>query len=345
MAPSSRLDAFQQQHRWLGFPVAVVYKFVDDQGSYLAALVAYYGFLSLFPLLLLLSTVLGVLLRRHPDLQQQLLTSALNQFPVVGQDLGRPDALRGSTLGIVLALLATLYGALGVAQAVQNAMNVAWAVPKNSRPNPVLARLRSLLLLGTAGLLLVGTTVLSTLDSSGALGSGVVKTVLVNAGAVLLNLGVLLVALQIATAVRLRLPQLLPGAVLGAALWRALQVFGTMYVQRVVAGASATNGTVAFVLGLIAWIYLLAVSLVLCVEINVVLSRGLHPRSLLTPFTDDVDLTRGDQRAYRQYAAAQRAKGFETVDVQFAHGGQYATAKRRRRREAGGAPPEAPPAG
>ena len=81
----------------------------------------------------------------------------------------------------------------------------------------------------------------------------------------------------------------------------------------------------------------------LCVEINVVRSRRLHPRSLLTPFTDDVDLTAADQRAYTQYAAAQRNKGFETVDVQFEHDGQYASAKRRRRRDAGGGPPPGTP--
>jgi len=38
----------------------VLYKFVDDQGSYLAAQITYYGFLSLFPLLLLLTSVLGL---------------------------------------------------------------------------------------------------------------------------------------------------------------------------------------------------------------------------------------------------------------------------------------------
>lgn len=54
-----RIDGYQRRHRWLGVPLAVVYKFVDDQGSYLAALVTYYGFLSLFPLLLVMSTVLG----------------------------------------------------------------------------------------------------------------------------------------------------------------------------------------------------------------------------------------------------------------------------------------------
>ena len=45
------LDRFQQRHPWAGFPFAVVKKFGDDQAGNLAALIAYYGFFSLFPLL------------------------------------------------------------------------------------------------------------------------------------------------------------------------------------------------------------------------------------------------------------------------------------------------------
>jgi hypothetical protein len=142
-----------------------------------------------------------------------------------------------------------------------------------------------------------------------------------------------MLALQLATALPLTVRELLPGALLGGVLWKVLQDFGATYVDSVVRGASDTNGTFAFVFGLIAWIYLLAITLVICVEVNVVLARHLHPRSLLTPFTDHVDLTAADQRAYRQYAAAQRAKGFEKVDVTFEHDGQYASAQRAREQD------------
>lgn len=334
MAPSSRLDAFQQRHKVVGFPIAVFYKFFDDQGSYLAALITYYAFVSLFPVLLLLTTLLGVLLRNDPHLRDQLLNSAFNQFPVVGKQLGTPKALQTSTLGSVLAFLAALYGALGVAQATQNAMNVAWGVPKNKRPNPLLSRARSLLLLLTAGLTLIATTVVSTVSQSGLFGSGVVAQVLLLLASIALNVGVLVLALRLATALPLTLREVLPGALLGGVLWTLLQRLGALYVKHVVNNASDTNGTFAVVLGLIAWIFLLATALVICVEINVVRARRLHPRSLLTPFTDDVDLTSADQRAYTQYARAQRNKGFEKVEVSFEHDGQYATAKRRWRRQA-----------
>lgn len=331
MAPSGRVDAFQRRHTWVGFPVAVIYKFNDDQGSYLAALLAYYGFVSLFPVLLLLTTVLGIVLQRHPSLQQDLLNSAFAQFPVVGARLPRPEALKASTTGIVVSSLVALYGALGVAQAAQHAMNTVWAVPRNTRGNPLLMRGRSVLLLLSGGLLLLGTFVLSSVNSSGALSSGLVRSVLVQALTLGLNVLVLLVLYRVATATPLRLAEMLPGATVGAVVWRLLQIFGPVYIKHVVNGSSESNGTFSLVLGLLAWIYLLAVTFVLSAQINVVVARRLHPRSLLTPFTDDVDLTHADRRAYTQYAAAQRNKGFEQVDVTFEHDGQNATAKRRRR--------------
>jgi hypothetical protein len=77
------------------------------------------------------------------------------------------------------------------------------------------------------------------------------------------------------------------------------------------------NAVFALVLGLMAFIYLAALALVLCVEINVVRVDRLHPRALLTPFIDDVDLTRGDEQVYGNSARAQRAKGVQRVDVHF----------------------------
>lgn len=332
MAFSDRLDGFQQRHRWAGFPLAVVYKFIDDEGSYLAALLTYYAFLSLFPLLLLLAAVLGIVLRNNPELQQQLLNSALTQFPLIKDQVRAPSAMRGSGLGLTLTLLTALYGSLGVGQALQHLMNTAWAVPRNSRPNPFLARGRSVLLLLTAGLVVVGTTVLSAMAATGsAFGNdlGPVRQVLVVLLSVGLNLGVILLAFRIATAIRVPVAEILPGALAAAVLWQLLQNFGAAYVSHVVKGADATSGVFALVLGLVAWLYLGANALVLCVEANVVRTRKLYPRALLTPFTDDVDLTGADLRAYTQYARAQRAKGFQAVQVTFDHDGQNATALQR----------------
>src|SRR5690349_5931603 len=144
---TEHLDRFQRKHPWAGFPLAVAYKYFDDFGTYLAALITYYGFVSLFPLLLLLSTILGFVLSGDQRLQQEVLDSALHQVPVIGQDLGRPGRIGGGPVGLVVGVLGSLYGGLGVAQAFQFAMNSMWAVPRDQRPNPFKARGRSLVLL------------------------------------------------------------------------------------------------------------------------------------------------------------------------------------------------------
>lgn len=324
---TERLDGFQRRHPWLGFPLAVIYKLFDDQGTYLAALITYYGFLSLFPLLLLLSSVLGFLLEGNPGLRDQILQSALSQFPVIGQQLGDPSGLRGSAVAVVVGGVVALYGGLGVAQALQNAMNICWAVPRNKRPNPIRARLKSLLLIATAGLVLIGATVLSALSRQATafgfrVGTG--STVLLVVLSILLNACVLILVFRIGSAHRQTLGHAVPGALFAAVVWQLLQSFGTLYVGHVVARSSATYGVFALVLGLLGWIFLAAVGLVLSVEINVVLAKELYPRALLTPFTDDVNLTEGDKDSYTGTAKAQQAKGFESVDVSFENDGQNA---------------------
>ena len=314
---AERLDRLQRRHRAAGFPIAVVYKYVDDIGGYLAALVAYYAFVSLFPLLLLFATVLSFVLAGHADLQQQLLDSALGEFPVVGGQLSDPRQIGGGTMGLVIGILGLVYGGLGVAQALQHAMNTAWGVPRNQRPNPLLVRARALLLVLTAGLAVIGTTALSTVGGIGGTSFGAAPRVVALAGSAALNAVVFVFLFKIATARDLSVRDVAPGAVAAALLWQLLQSFGVVYVDHVIRHASATNGVFALVLGLIAFLYLTAVALVLCVEVNVVRVEGLYPRALLTPFTDDVRLTPGDERAYSDQAEAQQMKGFQDIDVTF----------------------------
>jgi len=315
-----RIDAFQQRHPSVGFPLAVIYKYYDDQGAYLAALITYYGVLALFPLLLLLSTGLGLVLSGDPGLQRQVLDSALRQFPVIGPDLGRPQGIGGGTGGLIVGGLGSLYGGLGVAQAVQNAMNAAWSVPRNNRPNPFKARGISVLLLATVGLGVLATTAVSAISTAGGfgeqLGTGTLHVIVLVVTAAV-NTCIFAVAFRLATARPLRLGEVAPGAVLAALVYLGLQLSGASYVGWIVHRSSATSGVFALVLGLIAFVYVTAVAVVLCVEVNVVRTERLYPRALLTPFTDSVDLTAGDRLAYTRQAEAQRLKGFEEVDVTF----------------------------
>lgn len=317
MAVTGHLDRLQRKHPWAGFPLAVAYKYFDDFGAYLAALLTYYGFVSLFPLLLLLSTILGFVLAGDQRLQHEVLTSALQQFPVIGGDLAQPKRLGGGPVGLVVGIAGSLYGGLGVAQAFQYANNTMWAVPRNNRPNPVKACGRSMLLLATAGLAILGTTALSIAGGGGAGALGTAGKLLALATSAAINIAVAIFAFRFAPARRLSVRDVVPGAIASAVIWQLLQSFGVIYVRHVIKHASATNAVFALVLGLLAFLYVTAVAVLLCMEINVVRVNRLHPRSLLTPFTDNVALTAGDRRAYSRQAKAQRLKGFERVDVTF----------------------------
>lgn len=325
MSLSERLDGYQRRHRWAGFSVAVLYKFFEDQGPYLAALITYYGFLSLFPLLLLLASLLGFVLQDDPNLQLRILESTLSQFPIIREELTDPQGLRGNGAALVIGGLVALYGALGVAQALQNAMNVAWSVPRHRRPNPVKVRVRSLLLVGTAGVAVLATTIMSALGGSagtdGALWTGWVALP-VTVAAVAVNAAIFVVVFRVSTAARLSVRDVAPGAIVAAVIWQLLQLFGTAYVVNVVKDSSTTYGVFAVVLGLLAWIFVAAVGVVVSVEINVVRAKYLFPRALLTLFTDNVDLTHADRRAYTDAATAQRHKGFQSVNVTFDREGE-----------------------
>ncbi|WP_432498013.1 YhjD/YihY/BrkB family envelope integrity protein [Kineococcus auxinigenes] len=310
-----RLDAFQRRHRAVGYPLAVLYKFVEDQGAYLAALIAYYALLALVPLLLLLSTVLGYVLSGDPGAQQAVLSSALAQVPVIGDELGSPERLGGGAVGLVVGVAGALYGATGVGLALQNAVNVAWAVPRNERPNPFLARARALLLLVTAGMFVVGTAVLSALISA-YVPAGLAEWAS-HAGAAGLAAVGFGVAFRLAAAHRPGVRTVLPGAVAMGVLWQVLQYFGRGLVSEVAARSSVSNQVFTVVLGAIAFLFVAACCVVLCVEADVVRVRRLYPRALLTPLTDAVVLTEADQRAYTRLAQAQRHKGFEQVVVRF----------------------------
>jgi len=310
------LDGLQRRNRAVGLIVAVIYKYADDQGGYLAALIAYYGFVSLFPLLLLLTTGLGVVLAGRPDLQDQILHSTLSQFPVIGSQLHQPQGLSGGVSAVVIGILGALYGGLGVGQAIQNAMDSIWAVPRDRRPNPIRSRLRSLLLLLVLGSAAIAATLLSAVGQvTGSL--GVFGKIVAGVAAVAINAVICLVAYRVATARDLTYRQVLPGALAAAFVWQVLQSFGAGFVGHTVKKASAINSVFALVLGLLGFLLLVSVTLVLCAEINVVLVERLHPRALLSPFTDDADLTTADRRVYAKKVRAERIKGSQRISVRF----------------------------
>jgi membrane protein len=309
------VDGFQRRHPIFGFPLAVIYKFFDDQGNYLAAMLTYYAFVAIFPLMLLGTSILGFVLGAKPEWQEEILNSVLGQFPIIGDQLGRPEGLTGSTSGVVFGSLAALYGSMGLAQSLQNAMHVAWSVPRNSRPNPFYARIKSVVLLFTAGAALLSVSVVSTIASTTTAFFEVGTKWLLPLVTVLIVGTMLTVLFRFAAAGQHSFRRAAPGGFALALLWQLLQLLGVLYVSEVLVDTTAMTKTFGLVLGLIGFLFIGAVMAVLSMEINVVIARRLFPRALLTPFTDAVDLTPADRRAYASYARMQRHKGFEHVSV------------------------------
>ena len=135
------------------------------------------------------------------------------------------------------------------------------------------------------------------------------SSIVVAVAAVLANTVIFAVVFRIACAIRLRLRDVLPGAVLSAVVWQLMQLFGTTYTANVVKDSTPTYGVFALVLGLLAWVFLVSLGVVMGIELNVVRSKRLFPRSLLTPFTDDVDLTPADRTGVRRGGAGAAPQG------------------------------------
>ncbi len=315
-----RLDRYQRRHPVLGYPLAVIYKFFDDQGNYLAMTITYNAFVAVFPLLLISSSVLGFVLQDNVELQETILNSALAEFPIIGTQLATPQGMQGSLGAVLTGGLVALYGVLGLGQVLQNAVNVGWSVPRNSRRNPFKSRLWSAVLLSLAGTVVLSLSMLTSLSGTvmgqmSPLTDGIGW--LVQGVSLALSVAGLTLLLRWAAPTRSPWRHTVPGAAFVMILWRAVQKFGGFYVERVLARVDDVRAVFALSLGLIGLLYVAANVLVLGIEINVVLAEKLFPRALLTPFTDRVDLTDADRRAYTRYAQAQRHKGFESVDVDF----------------------------
>lgn len=312
-ALASGFDRFQQRHRVLAFPLAVWKKFGDDQGSNLVALVAFYGFVSLFPLLLVLITVLDLVLSGHPGLQQRVVNSALVEFPVVGQQiLSNLHGFHAAGAGLVVGVVGCVLGARGLSNATQNALNTLWGVPRDRRPGFPGAWLRSYGLIGVMGLGLLCTSALSGLSTwSGrsALGVGIrVAAVLVSLA---VNVVLFWAGMCLATAPEIKARQLWLGAVLAAFVWQALQVTGTYIVAHQLRHASELYGTFGVVLGLVAWLSLQATLTLYAAEIDVVRARRQWPRRLFGPSGEEdggsdprADASAPERQELRQEAQA-----------------------------------------
>ncbi len=308
-----RVDGFQRRHAVIALPVGVVRKFGDDQGGSLAALVAYYGFLALFPLLLLLVTVLGIVAGGNPSVQKTVVNSALSQFPILGSELERNiHALnRNSPVTLTIALLALLWGALGVTQASQRVMAEVWNVKERDRPNFWSRLLRGLAMFAIAGLFVLVSSTLAGISTSG-FANGTALRVLAGVFSVVLNVGIFVGAFRVLTPAEVPFARLWPGAVAGGIGWSVLQALGGFLVGHQLRNTSQVYGFFALVLGSLWWIYLGATMTVYAAEVNAVIFRRLWPRSIVQP-----PLTQADERALAALVLQEERRPEQDVSVRF----------------------------
>jgi YihY family inner membrane protein len=295
----------------LAFPWAVAQKFGDDQAGGKAALMAYYGLFALFPLLLLLATVLGFALSGDPALREQLIDSAVGNIPVIGADLrSEVHPLQGNTVALVVGIVGTLYGSLGVGFAAQNAMNTVWNIPYVHWPSLGTRYARTLAVIGLLGLASVSSTALAAFATAVARGWGV--TVVAIAASALVNLGLFLLAFMVLTAEPLRAREVAVGALVATVFWEVLELIGTWYVARGLRTATPTYGVFAVVITLLSWLYLGSQLVLWAAEINVVLRYRLWPRSVTRP-----PLTRADRKVLRRLAEMEVRRPEQVVTASF----------------------------
>lgn len=306
-----RADRWQARHRAVGFPIAVIKKFVDDDAAGLGVQVAYWAFFSVFSLLLGFVSILGFAFQNDPSFQKQVLDSALRLMPVIGPQIsGHVGSLTGSAAALAVGLAGALWTGLGVTLAIGGALDRVWAVPGPDRSRFARSRVRGILVLVLVGAVTVAATALVGLVASGAIAPAI-PTVLSMTTAAGIDLVVFLACFRLLTAAPVTTRQVLPGAALAAGCWLLLQALGGVYVTQVLKGSSQTYGGFAAVVGLLAWLLIAAEITLMAAEVNVVLARKLWPRSLAG------DLRPADEMALRDSAKAERRDIREQITVSF----------------------------
>ena len=307
-----RVDAAQRRFTPTAFVFGVVKKYGDDHGGVLVANLAFSAFVSLFPLLLVLVTVLGLVVASDPAIRNDVVNAVASQVPLIGHQLtGNVHQLqRSSVIGLAVGLAGLVWGATGLAQAGLFTMEQVWNVPGPARPGYLQRLGRAAEFLGLLGIGVVATTLLAGLNTYGR--NAAVLVVVAEVAAAVVNVGMYVAAFRLLTPKGVPTRQLLPGAVIGGVAWTLLQVLGTYLVHHFLHSDSA-YGIFATVLGLVAWINLAVQLTVYAAEVNVVLARRLWPRSIVQP-----PLTEADRASMALQALQNQQRQEQRVEVSFA---------------------------
>lgn len=306
------VDRFQQSRPWFAFPYGVVKKFGEDRAGQQAALLAYYGFFSIFPLLLFAVTVLGMILRNNPGLEDRILTSALAQFPIIGDQIRENvHGLGKSGSALALGLGLALWAGLAGVKALQNAMDHVWDIPIREQPGTPARVARGFMMLAIFGAFVLASTALTGVGArEGAVHVAVRVATFI--GSLALNTILFLLVFKLLTVAKIAWNDIAPGAIIAGLLWTLLQAIGNYFISSRLKHASALYGLFGTVIGLLSWMYLGGQITLLAAEINVVRKNRGWPRSL----TAD-NLTEADERVLARHAKEEERVEQEDVHVDF----------------------------
>ena len=305
------VDRWQRKHGALGFPYAVIKKYGDDEAGYQAALLTYYGFLSLFPLLLVLTTVATILAGRHEHLRMTIINGTTHYFPTLGSQLSQHiGSLHKSGLALVVGILFTLYGARGIADAFRHGVNHIWRVPKVKRTGFPLSVVRSLAIVIIGGLGFILASILSIYTSTA--GHGIGFSLLSVALNLIILFWVFLFLIKVSLPIHVKFRQIEAGAAAAAVGLVILQTAGSRLLVHEIKNLNALYSNFAIVLGLLFWIYLQSQMVYYAVEIASVRAQKLWPRSLTGK-----DLTDADKLAYGRLAKKEKVVDEEQIKTSF----------------------------
>jgi YihY family inner membrane protein len=305
------VDNTQRRFTPTAFLFGVIKKYGDDNGGVLVSNLAYSAFVSLFPLLLILVTVLSLISAVNPAFRADVLETVANQVPLIGNQLtGNVHKLeRNSVIGLIVGLAGLIWGTTGLAQAGLFTMEQTWNLPGPARPGFVPRLGRALLFIVLLGSGVIATTLLASLNTYGH--KAAILAVLAEIVAALVNIGMYIGAFRVLTPKTVPTQRLVPGAITGGILWTLLQILGT-YLLHHFLHSDSVYGVFATVLGLLAWIYLAVEITVYSAEINVVLARHLWPRAIVQP-----PLTEADRASMALQALQNQRRPEQFVKVEF----------------------------
>jgi len=305
------VDAWQRRFTPTAFVFGVVKKYGDDNGGVLVSNLAYSAFVSMFPLLLVLVTILGLIASVNPSFRAHALSAVAGQVPLIGNQLtGNVHELkRASVIGLIVGLVGLIWGSAGLAQSGLFTMGQVWNLPGPARPGYVQRLGRAGLFLCLLGGGVIVTTLLASLNTYWH--KAFVFVVLAEVLAAAFNVGMYVGTFRVLTPKGVPTGRLVPGAVAGGILYTVLQVLGTYLVHHYL-HSDSVYGVFATVLGLMAWIYLATEVTVYCAEINVVLARRLWPRAMVQP-----PLTEADRASMAVQALQNQRRPEQHIEVTF----------------------------